>query len=219
MKKVLLIILSAIGLFIFFSIAVAMCSDPVTKPDIDISKDSSKDKDSLNYALQKEQDSMNNELIKKLKPLFNEKTDKYDANKKIWITPKNAPVYNNQKGNYLYFEMKNERANNLRFKFQYYSDDWLFIENLVFLIDDEPIKYTPKSSVERDHDGGKIWEWFDDSVSKSDLVLFEKISNAQEVEIKINGSKYYDERKLTKKDIETFKNTLEYFKALNGRVF
>ncbi len=162
--------------------------------------------------------SIDSAKVKELKSLFNEKTDKYDANKNVWVSPKSAPKYNNQKGNYLYFSLKDNKANNLRFRFQYYSDNWLFIEDLVFLIDNEPIKYYPKSRVERDNEGGYIWEWFDDSLDKTDLLLFEKISEAKSVEIKINGRKYFDERKLTEKDIKSFKQTLDYYKALNGEL-
>lgn len=155
--------------------------------------------------------------VDKLKIFFKEKTDKYASSPTTWVEPKDMPVYRNRNGIYCYFaKYTDEYVGNFRFVFQYAADDWLFIENLVFLIDGEhTYNYNP-GRMETDNDTG-IWEWFDNNITYADEPLIKAIANAKTVELKLNGRKYYKEKKLTAKQIESIKRTYEYYKALNGK--
>ena len=161
----------------------------------------------------------NAEVIARVSKSFNEKKD--DFSTKSWVEPKSAPKYRNRNGVYCYFSTEDGKAgSNFRFVYQYYADDWLFIKNMIFNIDDEIITITP--DIETDcGNGGMIWEWCDQLVTKTSSVgitedFIVKIANAKSVKVKMNGRQYYDTRTLTKEQIQSIKDTYDYFKALGG---
>ena len=140
----------------------------------------------------------------------NKKQDEFSN--KVWVTPINAPKYRNQNGIFCYFLMIDEEPLIFRLVFQYYSTEWLFIRNIIFNIDGENIVVT--QDMERDCGyGGHIWEWFD-APYDCDMEFIEKLGNAKSVKLKLNGSQYYDTRTLTSKQIQSIKDTYEYYTAL-----
>ena len=174
-------------------------------------------------SLAKEQarlDAINLETIEKCKPLFSEKSDEFSDF--VWVTPKTAPKYVNQNGVFCYFGMDGGKPVALRFKYQYHSDEWLFIKNMIFNIDGENITIVPDMDTDCGN-GGKIWEWCDETVvgGNSEYSVNEKfiakIANAKSVKVKMNGSQYYDTRTLTAEQIKSIKDTYEYYKALGGK--
>lgn len=155
-------------------------------------------------------DSINAITVTRLKPFFTEKKDEFSDI--TWIEPKSAPKYRSMNGTYCYFAKKGEKVENFRFVFQYYADDWLFIESMIFNIDGENITISPSMDTDCGY-GGKIWEWCDTQIS---LEFIEKLANAKSVKVKMNGSHYYGTRTLTTAQIQSIKNTYDYFKALGG---
>lgn len=160
------------------------------------------------------------EIIKKNQPLFIIKKDEFSN--KSWVEPKTAPRYRNRNGVYAYFAMEDGRAYNFRFVYQYYADDWLFIRNMIFNIDDENITVVPNMETDCG-DGGMIWEWCDVHVSGGDSAsvdineyFIRKIANAKSVKVKMNGRQYYDTRTLTKAQLQSIKDTYDYYCALGG---
>lgn len=175
-------------------------------------------RDSIAKVEAAEKEKKNADTIKKYKNLFTEKFDEYrDV---TWVQPKNMPKYLNRNGVYAYFALQDNKPTNFRFVFQYFDDDWLFIESMIFNIDGENITISPK--MERDHGSGDIWEWCDAQVLSSgysDDILesfIKKIAYAKTVKIRLNGSQYYDTRTMTAKQIETIKAAYEYYLALGG---
>lgn len=151
--------------------------------------------------------------IKNLKHLFTEKKD--DFGESTWIKPKSKPEYINQNGFYCYFEKDaNGNAFNFRFVGQYAADDWLFIKYLKFNIDGKNYEFYP-SEVNTDNDS-TIWEWFDEGINVTDSKLIEAIANAKSVKIRFEGRQYYNDKIMSKNNINSIKNTLEYYKALGG---
>ena len=151
------------------------------------------------------------EVIKRCEPLFTVTKDEFSD--KAWVEPKSAPEYRNSNGVYAYFSLENGKAVNFRFVYQYYADDWLFIKNMVFNIDGESITIAPE--MEKDcGNGGKIWEWCDVLVNES---FIKKIAEAKAVKVIMNGRQHSDTRTLTSAEIQSIKDTYEYFKALGGR--
>ncbi len=65
--------------------------------------------------------------INELKKYFEIKKDEFSADEKTWYQPKSAPKYTNRNGLYCYFQTENNIPSNLRFRLQYYSDEWLFL--------------------------------------------------------------------------------------------
>lgn len=105
--------------------------------------------------------------IKELKQFFRVRKDEFSTTGKTWYEPKSAPSYTNRNGLYCYFQTENDMPSNLRFRMQYYSDDWLFFSKVQFSIDGKAYEYVPMDTETDSGDGGHIWEWFDESVSKA----------------------------------------------------
>ena len=149
-------------------------------------------------------------LVKKLKPLFRNKTDEFSTDKTTWITPRESAKYRNMNGIYCYFS-----SNNLRFVFQYHSDSWLFFSKCQFLIDGKAFEYTP-SNQKRDNDETGITEWFDDPVDATNKDIIMALSNTKSAKLKLIGDNYVDYKVISKKQITSIKNTLDYYKALGN---
>lgn len=166
-----------------------------------------------------EKEKRKTEIIGRCKNLFRIKKDEFSDN--AWVEPAGAPKYRNQNGVYCYFASKDgEAPSNFRFVYQYCAEDWLFIESMIFNIDGDNIRISP--DMERDcGNGGKIWEWCDESVNYSISGINEefirRIANAKTVKVKMNGSQYYDTRTLSAAQIKSIKDTYEYYLALGGK--
>jgi hypothetical protein len=151
--------------------------------------------------------------IKNLKSLFVSKKDEFESN--TWVQPKAKPYYRNQNGVYCYFSEVDGTASTLRFVLQYHKDDWLFIKKMAFLIDGENFEYIPEE-VKRDNDETGITEWIDVPVNYSNMNIIDAIADAKSVKIKLYGDNYVDYVTLSKKQINSIKNTKEYFQAKGG---
>lgn len=185
-----------------------------------INKDATKARSKVEKENSKELVSKEPEIIidsatvKKLKPLFIISKEEFSNDNIEWYTPKSAPKYTNRNALYCYFNTNNEKPGNLRLRMQYYSDDWLFIRNIIFSVDGVAINYQPQK-MERDNGDGYIWEWFDDSANTA---LVTAISNAKEVKMKLNGNQYHDIRNVSKDQIKSIKQTLDLYKAMGGKL-
>lgn len=159
------------------------------------------------------QDSINAVKVKELKQYFNEKKDEFSDRK--WIEPKTRPRYTNQNGYCMYFSVENGLASNPRFLIQYESDSWLFIRYMIFNIDGENVTFTPEKMETDCGNGGRIWEWCDEYAINLEP-LIKKIAYAKSVKIKMEGKQYYDIKTMSSKQIQYFRYSYEYYKALGG---
>jgi hypothetical protein len=178
----------------------------VSLPEIKQSKDESTSKNV----------SVDSIKIKELKSFFTIKKDEFDPDGTQWMRPKNASKYVNTNNIYCYFEVKNGIAKNFRFRFQYYSDEWLFIQKCQFSIDGKAFEFIPSNVQTDSGNGGYIWEWFDENVRTYDLSLIEAIASANVAKVKLVGRQYYDIKTLSKEQIASVKKTLEMYKAMGG---
>ena len=153
--------------------------------------------------------------VKELAPLFVEKNDEFEGHS--WIEPKTKPKYRNQNAFYLYFmKTKEGYPTNLRFVGQYAADDWLFIQSIKFNIDGYIWDYTP-NEIKRDNNT-MIWEWFDDNVGSTSAGLVEAIAYAEKpIKVRFIGKQYYKEKTISKKEIKSFLETIQYYKSLGGK--
>ena len=156
------------------------------------------------------------EKLKKLKLNFRTKKDEFSTDNVVFYYPKSAPIYINTNALYVYFNTTNDKANPLRFRFQYHADDWLFIKIVEFSIDGILYMYVPRE-VQRDNDGGGTWEWFDDSIKINayDMDLLIALSKAKNAKMKIVG-KYADVKTITSSQIKAIKETIELHEMLGG---
>ncbi len=154
--------------------------------------------------------------IKGLLKYFTKKKDEFDKNNKIWYQPQSAPHYTNRNGIYLYFETENGIPMNLRFRFQYYADDWLFFGKVQFAIDGKAYEYIPDKTETDSGDGGMIWEWFDQPLTQSDKDLIYALANAKSAKMKLIGRQYFDTKVISKEQIVSMKQTLDLYTSMGG---
>jgi hypothetical protein len=155
--------------------------------------------------------------IKELKQFFRVRKDEFSTTGKTWHEPKSAPSYTNRNGLYCYFQTENDMPSNLRFRMQYYSDDWLFFSKVQFSIDGKAYEYVPMDTETDSGDGGHIWEWFDESVSENDKELINALANAKSAKMKLIGRQYFDVRNISQDQIKGIKRTLELYQAMGGK--
>lgn len=163
--------------------------------------------------------SKNGEIIKNSSANF--RIDKDEFRDLTFIEPKSAPKYRNRNGVYCYISVNEKNIpENLRFVFQYYADDWLFIERMTFNVDGENISVYPLNKHRDCGDGGMIWEWCDEVVDThvdTNPSFIEKLSNATSVKVKLSGSDYYDTKTLSAAQIKSIKDTYELYLSLGGK--
>jgi hypothetical protein len=155
--------------------------------------------------------------IKELKKQFNFRKDEFDADGTIWVEPKSSPKYTNQNGFYAYFQLTDGIPSNMRIKYQYHSDEWLFIRKLQFSIDGKAMEYIP-NDVKTDSGDGYIWEWFDDSVDYTSKPIIEALIKAKKAKVKLIGTQYYDIKSITALQLSTIKKTLELYTLMGGKL-
>jgi hypothetical protein len=154
---------------------------------------------------------------KNLEKFFRIKADEFSNDNKKWYKPKSSPIYTNANGIYCYFQTENGMPSNLRFRLQYYSDDWLFFKQVQFSIDGKAYDYIPLNTETDSGNGGYIWEWFDESVSASDKELINALANAKSAKMKLIGRQYYDTKSISQEQINSFKRTIELYESLGGQ--
>lgn len=184
-------------------------------PGADEKEESVTELPAVENAVEKPDILIDSAKINELKSLFNYKKDEFSEDQLEWITPKAAPVYRNENGIYCYFS-----KDNLRFVFQYHSDDWLFIQEYKFLIDDKPYSFSPKE-VKRDNDETGITEWFDVQVRSDDkaLEIVKALATAKSAKVKLVGNNFVDVKTISPKQLKSIRNTYEYFKARGNKIY
>lgn len=204
-----------IGLFILFFMLgkCSSSSQDTNNQEPSISTELSEEEKAQVAAEKVKQDSLNNIKVKELKKYFSEKKDEFSNI--VWIEPNTRPKYTNQNGYCMYFCIENGIATNPRLLLQYEADNWLFIQNMIFNIDGENYTFIP-DKMETDCGGGRIWEWCDQSAANYEP-LIKKIAYAKTVKIKFVGKQYHSIKNMSSKQIEYFKHSYEYYKALGGR--
>lgn len=162
--------------------------------------------------------SVDSNTIKKLSPLFTFKKDEFDPDGITIIRPKSAPKYVNRNGIFCTFIKSNAGAKDFRLNIQYYADEWLFIRKYQFSIDGKAYEFIPLNNVERDNDGGMIWEWCNEEISNAhDKTLIKALANAKSVRIKFIGDQYYDIRTIETKELKSIKDALDLYVAMGGK--
>lgn len=177
------------------------------------SVDKSKEEENEAFKLTAKKDSLK---IKELKPFFIEKKDEFDPNELVWHIPKSAPQYTNMNGIYCYFQSNKGMPSNLRFRIQYYADEWLFFSKVQFSIDGKAYEYVPSDTETDNGNGGKIWEWFDEPIHDLDKELLNALANAKSAKMKFIGRQYYDIKTISATQISDIKRTIDLFQAMGG---
>lgn len=168
--------------------------------------------DSIARVRQQEKEEQKKELSK------NFRVSKDEFSDYAWVYHKTTSKYTNCNSVHLYFQLSdNGVASNLRFSVHYEDDDWLFIRNIIFNIDGENEMFVPLDMETDCGNGGRIWEWCDESANLNSS-LVQKIASAKKCKLKLNGSQYYDTRTMSNQQLNAFKQTLDYYRLLGGQL-
>lgn len=144
---------------------------------------------------------------------FNSKHDKVTGNS--FYKSKNYPKYIDTRSYVLPYIGENDGRYWVRLKFNYTGDDWIFWEELTFLIDGERYyKTIGYSNVERDNDSGDVWEYYDYSPSSSDMEMLEKIANSKETIVRFEGDRYHYDLTVSAEDKAAIKQVVDAYKII-----
>lgn len=214
--------IALIAVVVLFSVSIASSLSKCSKnPQSDTARVDSiaLDIDHIDFQTGKSEETIvkiDSAKIKELKPLFREKTDEFED--ATWVKHKNSPRYDNVNAVFAYFQLEDGKPTNFRMREQYAAEDWLFIQQIIFLIDGERFEYTPLR-VERDNNTS-IWEWTDEGVASDEMLrmIVKNLAKAKEAKIRYVGRQYHDDRKLRQSEIKAIKETYEYYTALGGKM-
>ena len=122
-----------------------------------------------------------------------------------------APEYINTNDLYAYIVTKEGFKPYLRFKIQYTSDDWLFINKYIINIDGENHEIIPEfGEVKRDNKT-TVWEWIDKLASHNDIWMLYDIVNSEETIIRHQGDTKKHDRVVTKKEKNALSEVIELY--------
>lgn len=133
-----------------------------------------------------------------------------------FYSPVGAPKYLNANGFYIYIGQSTGSDPYLRFRIQYYGDDWLFIKSFFFNVDGETFEISPSyGDMERDNDSS-VWEWYDVTPTSENIQMLQKIMNSKKTVMRMEGTQYYKDKTITEAQKTAIKNTFTVFQGMGG---
>ncbi len=144
---------------------------------------------------------------------FKKKVDEFNG--VTWYTHVNIPKYTDIR-NYieLYIGQQDPSYVFLRFKINYTSTKWLFIQSAEANIDGQFVTI-PSSEWNRDNDT-EIWEWMDVLASGQYLDLAKRIADSKKTVIRFSGQQYFDDYIVKKEDKDAIHDALLAYDVLRG---
>ena len=129
----------------------------------------------------------------------------------------NSPAYSNMNGFYVYFGSNKDGSKffSPRLKIQYYSDNWLFIDDIELLVDGEKRSLFLTERWQRDNDAGKIWETIDHNILDHEIEILKEIANSKETKMRFNGSKYFKDKTITSKQKQAINEMIEIYEGVS----
>lgn len=118
----------------------------------------------------------------------------------------------------LYFSVpdNSKKAEALRFKIGFSDDDWLFVENVTFLVDSK--QYEVTEDFQRDNSGGAVYEWIDVPVDYSTHQILKSLMNGKSIKVRFTGSQYYDDALINTEQIEAIKSIYDLYLEMGGKI-
>ncbi len=135
------------------------------------------------------------------------------------ILPVKATIKNTENDVFLYFtEDAQGQPMNLRLRIQYYADDPLNYNSMVFTIDGFDYKFVPTNIQRGKGEGIMIWEQSDDELKTGDKDLVYALSHCQYwAQLKLHGEDGMNHVKLLNKDqLEAMKRTVQLYLLRGG---
>lgn len=131
-----------------------------------------------------------------------------------WFSHKSEPATSDYVA--LYFGTKDgsSAAYPLRFKIQYFGDDWLFVQSVTIKAGDQTFNLT-SVDFSRDNAAGSVWEWSDAPLSNRGMI--DKVIASKKVIVRFNGRQYYKDFILPDAQKLGMKEIIAAWKARGGK--
>jgi hypothetical protein len=153
----------------------------------------------------------------RLKAAVSRMTTRHDKLEGVkWYRDRTSPDYNNRNAFFLYFGEKSSSVW-LRWRVQYFAEDWLFIQQFTVYADGVPYEYSGVD-FERDHASGDIWEWYDASPTTRDLEMIRAVIASKEATVRFEGRQYRNDRTISAEQKRALQRVLDAFAAKGGSV-
>lgn len=126
-----------------------------------------------------------------------------------WYFPNAYPQYANSRSYVLPYIGVAEYSTWLRLQYHYTGSDWVFFDNITVAIDDQRYYFTyDYFDVNRDNNGGMVWEWVDHSPSKEELEMLRAIADSEETIVRFQGDTYYYDLTVSQSDKKAIETVL-----------
>lgn len=117
-----------------------------------------------------------------------------------------------------YIGMRSENDAWLCLNADYTGDDWIFYDTFYINADGQRFtKSCSTSDINRDHENGIVWEWYNAGIDESDIEWLKAVANAEDATIRFSGKYSYD-LKVSDSDKQAIKQVLEAYEAITEYV-
>lgn len=161
------------------------------------------------YAKEQGWDKINKDELIKLENSLKVKSDEFSTST-LYRHP-SAPKFVNYNGFFLFYSKSGNDIPNLYLRAQYRNDDWLFINGAKISVDGGVYSLNI-DEWESDNDGGYIYEWGTEKVKYFNLLTH--ILRGNNIKIRYNGDKYYDDRSINASQKNALKDVLKVYYGL-----
>ena len=102
-----------------------------------------------------------------------------------------------------------------RLRIRYYGSDWVFMEKVLFLVDDEVYEFYLKSKPRRDVSGGRVYETSDELMTPELYEILLKILHSTgDVSVRFEGDSFHD-MKVSSQNMKRLKKSDDLYQKLS----
>jgi len=127
-----------------------------------------------------------------------------------------SPKYVNQNGFDVYTGGSDGSTPGLFWEIQYEGSDWLFIKSYFFNVDGFTYELTPDYGVIKTDNDTNVWEWYNEAMTAEQVDLIQRIINSKSAVMRLNGSQYYKDVKISASQKAGLQHVLTVFQGLGG---
>lgn len=134
-----------------------------------------------------------------------------------YYKPDSRPEYPASKLGVILGELPAPQKYALLMKIMYKGDDWLFINEIKFLVDGQRFAIDLNSfDIKRDNDGDGVWEWVVLEVTAERYLQLIAIANSKSTEMRYVGRQSYIDRRLSRNEKQAIAKMLNAYEKLGG---
>ncbi len=119
---------------------------------------------------------------------------------------------------YCYVIKGNDTRPTLRLKIQYVADEWLFVRRFTVKAGESTFEIDASGlgEMERDNEGGKIWEWYDRPVDAELKKMLTAIAASDRAILRFEGDQYRKDLEINSRDCDRLRSVLAVHEMLSS---